>query len=57
VFNYFPGNYTWSSAVTLSIMAGAEQAEYAKENLRRGYRRSASARYLISAPGGKRRMA
>jgi hypothetical protein len=77
VFNYFPGNYTWSSAVTLSIMAGAElgqidrwlaplreaepdpgawarawdgagaeQAEYADQGLRRGYRRRASARYL-----------
>jgi dipeptidyl aminopeptidase/acylaminoacyl peptidase len=77
VFNYFPDNYTWSSAVTLSIMAGgdlgqidrwlaplggaepdpgawtkawdgagAQQEEYAEEDLRHGYRRSASARYL-----------
>jgi alpha-beta hydrolase superfamily lysophospholipase len=77
VFNYFPNNYMWSSAVMLSIMAGgelgqidrwlaplreaqpdpdawtkawdgagAQQEEYAEEDLRRGYRRSASARYL-----------
>jgi hypothetical protein len=77
VFYYFPNNYTWSSAVMLSIMAGgqlgqidrwlaplrtgdpdihawtaawdhaaAEQAEHAKQGLRQGFPRSASARYL-----------
>jgi len=77
VFYYFPTNYTWSSAVMLSIMAGgqlgqidrwlaplrtgdadvqawttawdnaaAEQEEHAEEDLRQGFRRSASARYL-----------
>jgi len=78
VFNYFPKNYMWSSALLLSIMgggdlgqidrhlapmrdaekadtdawtkawagAGAEQAEFAQEDLRRGLRRSAVARFL-----------
>ncbi|MFJ4654705.1 alpha/beta hydrolase [Nocardia sp. NPDC088792] len=77
MFNYFPGNYMWSSAVMLSLMAGgdlgqidrwlaplreadtdvdgwtkawdsagAQQVEHAEDDLRRGYRRSASARYL-----------
>ena len=48
MFYYFPDNYTWSSAVMLSIMAGAaaEQEEHAEEDLRQGFRRSASARYL-----------
>jgi dienelactone hydrolase len=77
VFNYFPKNYMWSSALMLSLTAGgdlgqidrhlgplrdaepdpeawtkawdsagAEQAECAEQDLRRGYRRSAVARYL-----------
>ncbi|MEU2871946.1 alpha/beta fold hydrolase [Streptomyces olivoreticuli] len=77
MFNYFPDNYMWSSAVMLSIMAdgqlgqidrwltplreaepdtdswtkawdgaAAQQEELAEEDVRRGFRRSASARYL-----------
>jgi dipeptidyl aminopeptidase/acylaminoacyl peptidase len=77
VFNYFPGNYMWSSAVMFSIMAGGElgqidrqlaplrdaepdpdawtkawdaagelQTEWAEQDLRRGFPRSASERYL-----------
>lgn len=78
MFNYFPRNYMWSSALMLSIMgggnlgqidrhlaplreaeqadtdawtkawggAGAEQAEFAEQDLRRGLRRSAVARFL-----------
>ena len=81
VFNYFPKNYMWSSALMLSIMAGgdlgqidrhlaalretdeadtdawtkawdgagAEQAEFAERDLRRGLRRSAVARYVRAA--------
>jgi dipeptidyl aminopeptidase/acylaminoacyl peptidase len=77
VFNYFPNNYSWSSAVMLCIMAGGQlgqidrwlaplrngdpdirawttawdnaaedQEEHAKQDLRQGFRRSGSARYL-----------
>ena len=77
MFYYFPDNYTWSSAVMLSLMAGgqlgqvdrwlaplrngeadmhawttawdsaaADQEEHAEHDLRQGFRRSASARYL-----------
>ena len=77
MFNYFPNNYSWSSAVMLCIMAGgqlgqidrwlaplrngqadihawttawdnaaADQEEHAEHDLRQGFRRSASARYL-----------
>jgi dipeptidyl aminopeptidase/acylaminoacyl peptidase len=77
MFSYFPGNYMWSAAVLLSMMAGgelgqidrwlgplrdadpdpgawtkawdgaaAQQEEHAADDLRHGYRRSASARYL-----------
>ena len=77
MFNYFPNNYSWSSAVMLCIMAGGQlgqidrwlaplrngdpdirawttawdnaaedQEEHAKQDLRQGFRRSASARYL-----------
>lgn len=77
MFYYFPGNYMWSSAVTLSMMAGgqlgqidrwlaplrdaepdgdawtkawdgaaAQQEEHAEEDVRLGFRRSATARYL-----------
>jgi len=81
VFNFFPKNYMWSSALMLSIMgggdlgqidrhlaalreveeadtdawtkawagAGAEQAEFAEGDLRRGLRRSAVARYVRAA--------
>ncbi|HEY6791187.1 MAG TPA: DUF427 domain-containing protein [Trebonia sp.] len=77
MFYYFPGNYTWSAGVALSMMAGGElgqidrwlaplrdaepdteawtkawdgaatqQEDLAAGDLRLGFRRSASARYL-----------
>ncbi|MCU1701114.1 MAG: hypothetical protein JWR34_7177 [Mycobacterium sp.] len=47
MFYYFPDNYTWSSAVMLSIMAGGSRAnEHPEDDLRQGFRRSASAGYL-----------
>jgi alpha-beta hydrolase superfamily lysophospholipase len=61
VFHYFPNNYTWSSAVMLSLMAGGQLGQidrwlaplrtgdpdvHAEEDLRQGFRRSASARYF-----------
>ena len=80
MFEYFPGNYRWSSSVMLSMMAGgqlgqidrwlaplreaepdpgawtkswdgagAQQEQQAKDDLRRGLRRSASTRYLRAA--------
>ena len=80
MFKYFPKNYTWSSAVLLSLTAGGQlgqidrqlaslrdaeadpeawtkawdeagalQAEFAQRDLGRGYRRSASERYLRAA--------
>ncbi len=82
MFTYFPGNYIWSSAFTLALMAGgqlnqmdrwlaplreagpdpdpdawtkawdsmaAEQSSHAAEELARGYRQAASARYFRAA--------